>query len=83
VYDPLDVEAASRFIVKLLSNPEHRSVIGRAARERALRSTWALAAEAVERGCAAAISRSPDAGLDTLHTLAARTGQGRDTDVRR
>jgi glycosyltransferase involved in cell wall biosynthesis len=83
VYDPLDVEAASRFIVKLLSNPEHRSVIGSAARERALRSTWALAAEAVERGCAAAISRSPDACLDTLRAVDARTRSSRDSNIRR
>jgi glycosyltransferase involved in cell wall biosynthesis len=83
LYHPLDIEAASQLIVRLLSDPGHRSILGRAARERALRSTWAVAAEAMERGCLAAISRNSDAGHHTLRAVGSRSRSSRDPNLRR
>jgi glycosyltransferase involved in cell wall biosynthesis len=83
LYHPLDIEAASRLIVRLLSDPRQRSILGRAARERALHSTWAVAAEAMDRGCLAAISRNSDAGHDTLRAVDSRSRSSRDPNLRR
>jgi len=83
LYHPLDIEAASQWIMRLLSDPGHRSILGRAARERALRSTWGVAAEAMDRGCLAAISRNSDAGHDTLRTVDSRSRSGGDPNLRR